>query len=99
MTPPGLCGGENPGDALSSRVVYRGVRVNSRIVARCTCRILLVFVVAASALAQTPPQYEPQVGQPGKDVVWMPMPDDQLERLLDMAKVTAADSVVESRAR
>lgn len=29
----------------------------------------------------------------------MPMPDDQLERLLDMAKVTAADSVVESRAR
>jgi SAM-dependent methyltransferase len=58
---------------------------------------LFFSVLAAWAVAQTPAPrlYEPQVGQPGKDVVWVPMPDDQLDKLLDMAKVTAADFVVD----
>jgi SAM-dependent methyltransferase len=58
---------------------------------------LVPFALAACVAAQapTPQQYEPQVGQEGKDVVWVPMPDDQLEKLLDMAKVTPADFVMD----
>jgi hypothetical protein len=60
-------------------------------------RLLVPLALAACAAAQTPApeQYEPQVGQEGKDVVWVPMPDDQLEKMLDMAHVTAADFVMD----
>lgn len=61
-------------------------------------RLLVPLALAASAAAQAPApeqQYEPQVGQEGKDVVWVPMPDDQLEKMLDMARVTSADFVMD----
>ena len=32
--------------------------------------------------------FEPQVGQPGKDVVWVPTPQALVDEMLDMAKVT-----------
>jgi len=53
--------------------------------------------LAFAAVAQQPPAsgYEPVPGQPGKDVVWVPMPDSQVERILDLAKVTAADVLVD----
>jgi SAM-dependent methyltransferase len=58
---------------------------------------ILFGALACAAWAQQPPApgYEPIVGQPGKDVVWVPMPDAQVERLLDLAKVTAADFVMD----
>lgn len=37
--------------------------------------------------------FEPQVGQAGKDVVWVPTPQALVDKMLDMAKVTAADVV------
>ena len=37
--------------------------------------------------------YKPQVGQSGKDVVWVPTPDEIVQRMLRMAKVTAQDTV------
>jgi hypothetical protein len=37
--------------------------------------------------------YKPSVGQPGKDVVWVPTPDDLVQRMLAMAKVTPQDIV------
>jgi hypothetical protein len=37
--------------------------------------------------------YTPQVGQEGKDVIWVPTPNSLVERMLDMAKVTARDIV------
>lgn len=40
-------------------------------------------------------EYQPSVGQPGKDVVWVPTPDAVVERMLDMAEVTAKDHVVD----
>ena len=63
-------------------------------------RVLFTFcfsLVAASALAQataTKP-FEPQVGQPGKDVVWVPTPQALVDKMLDMAKVTPQDYVVD----
>jgi hypothetical protein len=37
--------------------------------------------------------YKPSVGQPGKDVVWVPTPDELVQRMLAMAKVTPKDIV------
>ena len=37
--------------------------------------------------------YKPQVGQAGKDVVWVPTPDELVNRMLTMAKVTPKDYV------
>jgi SAM-dependent methyltransferase len=44
-------------------------------------------------VAQTP--FEPSVGQPGKDVVWVPTPPELVEKMLDMAKVTPRDFVID----
>jgi SAM-dependent methyltransferase len=58
---------------------------------------LTIAALAGPAVAQTspPPQkpYEPQVGQGGKDVVWVPTPPALVEKMLDMAKVTPDDVV------
>lgn len=41
------------------------------------------------------PVFEPSVGQPGKDVVWVPTGEALVDRMLDIAKVTAADYVID----
>jgi SAM-dependent methyltransferase len=38
-------------------------------------------------------EFQPQVGQAGKDVIWVPTPDDLVERMLRMAQTTASDVV------
>ena len=56
-----------------------------------------VVLFSGVALAQTgqKPPYEPQVGQAGKDVVWVPTPQVLVEKMLDMAKVTPQDLVID----
>jgi SAM-dependent methyltransferase len=49
----------------------------------------------ASAGAQKPEEYTPTVGQEGKDVIWVPTPDELVEAMLDMAKVTLTDTVMD----
>jgi hypothetical protein len=46
-------------------------------------------------LAAAPDVYVPRSGQPGKDVVWVPSPQALVDRMLDMAKVTKADYLVD----
>jgi SAM-dependent methyltransferase len=46
---------------------------------------------AQTATGQKP--FEPQVGQAGKDVVWVPTPQALVDKMLDMAKVTKTDVV------
>jgi SAM-dependent methyltransferase len=65
-----------------------------------SCLRLLVVALSlvctvSSALAQqtAQSQFEPTVGQPGKDVVWVPTPHVLVEKMLDMAKVTPQDFV------
>jgi precorrin-6B methylase 2 len=53
--------------------------------------ILFATNAFAQAAAQKP--FEPQVGQAGKDVVWVPTPQTLVEKMLDMAKVTPQDVV------
>ena len=62
----------------------------------------LLAAACAAAQAQTSPQtspaagtYEPSVGQAGKDVVWVPTPQALVDKMLDMAKVTPSDYVID----
>jgi len=62
----------------------------------------VIVVVAATAVAQQAPanpaaqeEFVPQVGQAGKDVVWVPTPPELVEAMLDLAKVTPQDYVID----
>ena len=59
---------------------------------------LVLALSAAVAFAQDKPAgtpYEPEVGQTGKDVVWVPTPQSLVNKMLDLAKVTPADFVID----
>jgi hypothetical protein len=63
--------------------------------------IALVFALTLllpSLAAQTPSgtqQYQPTVGQPGKNVIWVPTPEEVIAAMLDMAKVTSNDFLID----
>jgi precorrin-6B methylase 2 len=61
--------------------------------------VLTVAATAPAAFAQaTATQqnpYEPKVGQAGKDVVWVPTSQELVNKMLDMAKVTAKDFLMD----
>ena len=60
--------------------------------------ILLSFLLVSTEQlvhAQPAKSYEPQVGQEGKDVIWVPTPQELVDRMLDMAKVTPKDFVID----
>jgi hypothetical protein len=72
------------------------------LIARRVATALVVIAAAATPLvwAQEKPQetkqpYVPTVGQAGKDVVWVPTPAALVEKMLDMAKVTPQDFVMD----
>jgi SAM-dependent methyltransferase len=54
--------------------------------------LLLCFASPVFAFAQ---EYEPFVGQPGKDVIWVPTPDVLVQAMLDAAEVTPQDFVMD----
>ena len=59
---------------------------------------LLLFVPAVGTYAQAQPAqkpFEPFSGQPGKDVVWVPTSQALVEKMLNLAKVTANDYVMD----
>src|SRR3954469_7844563 len=58
--------------------------------------VLAWALIAAPALAQnTAPAFAPEVGQAGKDVVWVPTPQVLVDKMLDMAKVTPKDFLMD----
>ena len=69
-----------------------------RAITRSLLVLLLAGISAGIAHAQATGQggqFEPKVGQPGKDVVWVPTPQMIVDMMLDMAKVTPQDFVVD----
>ncbi|MFN0301792.1 MAG: class I SAM-dependent methyltransferase [Burkholderiales bacterium] len=52
---------------------------------------------ASAAFGQAPAknEFQPEVGQAGKDVIWVPTPDSLVAKMLAMAKVTANDFVID----
>ncbi len=74
------------------------VLVNTCLVLGLTTIPAVTGAQTATTTGQTAPlqgQYEPKVGQPGKDVVWVPSPETTVEKMLDVAKVTTEDFVVD----
>ena len=57
----------------------------------------IALLLALSTLFPTAAQqgYKPEVGQPGKDAVWVPTSPEVVEKMLDLAKVTADDFVID----
>jgi hypothetical protein len=57
---------------------------------------LSLFSTFATAQAQrAPKEFQPEVGQAGKDVVWVPTPQAVVDKMLDMAKVTKDDFLMD----
>jgi SAM-dependent methyltransferase len=56
---------------------------------------LSVAIAGGIAQAQQAKEYQPEVGQAGKDVVWVPTPQALVDKMLDMAKVTPNDYVID----
>ncbi len=55
-----------------------------------------ILIAGNATLAQTPQEpYRPSEGQPGKDVVWIPTPDAMVGKMLDMAKLTTKDYIID----
>src|SRR3954469_23311378 len=52
--------------------------------------LLAAFLVPFTASAQ---DFKPQVGQAGKDVIWVPTPDEVVDCMLRMAQTPANDVV------
>jgi precorrin-6B methylase 2 len=72
--------------------------MNVRAAVRPVLLTVAALLVSAAAYAQataTQKPYEPQVGQGGKDVVWVPTPQALVDKMLEMAKVTPADFVMD----
>src|SRR5688572_28195078 len=55
---------------------------------------IAVVLTASIAFAQQKP-FEPQVGQAGKDVVWVPSPEETVKKMMEMGEVTPQDFVVD----
>jgi precorrin-6B methylase 2 len=60
------------------------------------CGLFFAAGVLVGAQAQAPAaQFEPKVGQEGKDVVWVPTPQALVDKMLEMANVTPQDFVMD----
>ena len=59
------------------------------------CALCISLLAAVAVAAQPSAAYEPKSGQPGKDVVWVPTPDNLVEKMLDIAELTPRDFVID----
>jgi precorrin-6B methylase 2 len=71
--------------------------VLSRFVRHSFSMSVCLFVIAAGMFVQAAAaaEFEPRVGQEGKDVIWVPTPQVLVDNMLDMAKVTPQDFVID----
>jgi hypothetical protein len=69
---------------------------SSRCISLSRAIFLLALSVASSgALAQPASDFQPKVGQHGKDVIWVPTPQSLVDKMLEIAKVTPQDYVID----
>ena len=75
--------------------------MNASLIARRAVLALCALTFATGAVwaqreaAKETTEYKPSVGQEGKDVVWVPTPSTLVDKMLDMAKVTPRDFVMD----
>lgn len=60
---------------------------------------LMIVAFSLPSFAQQKPaakgEFQPYSGQPGKDVVWVPTPESVVNKMLDLARLTPQDFVVD----
>jgi len=66
---------------------FRSLALSLSAVAVSVSAVLAV----GAALAEPKAPFEPRVGQPGRDVIWVPTADALVNRMLDMARVGPGD--------
>lgn len=92
-----------PGMGRSARGCWQSLgallRRGARALRFALPRMAFVAGLAGPAVAaQAPPTeyaFEPVIGMPGKDVVWVPTPPPVIDFMLDMAKATPKDYIVD----
>jgi precorrin-6B methylase 2 len=57
--------------------------------------LLTLFGTGCAQAQSGKEDFQPQVGQEGKDVIWVPTPQALVEKMLDIAKVTSSDYVMD----
>ena len=67
---------------------------------KTSLRMFACAAATALALAATPAmaqdkEFQPSVGQMGKDVIWVPTAQGLVDRMLEMAKVTPNDFLID----
>ncbi|HEX2919965.1 MAG TPA: class I SAM-dependent methyltransferase [Bacteroidales bacterium] len=55
----------------------------------------ILFLASIVIIGQESKDYVPHVGQAGKDVIWVPTPESLVDKMLEIAKVTPQDYVVD----
>jgi precorrin-6B methylase 2 len=68
--------------------------ISSRFV-RQSLLMLCLLIAAACANTRYQPEYQPEINQQGKDVAWWPTAQVLVNKMLDMAKVTPEDYVID----
>ncbi len=71
------------------------MRLNSGLLKHLVAAGLFVAAFSAWGQAAKSGEFAPQVGQAGKDVIWVPTPDDLVERMLRMTQTSANDFVMD----
>ena len=95
--------------ASNSRLVIRSRRGFDMKAWHSLCQLVVFLIIVAFAVpargqqavapvkdaAKKDAQFEPEVGQEGKDVIWVPTPQTLVKKMLDMAQVTPNDYVID----
>lgn len=68
------------------------VSLIATILARAACALACALAVGIPAHAA---DYKPELDQPGRDVIWVPTPEALAHVMLDLAKVTAGDYLID----
>jgi precorrin-6B methylase 2 len=69
--------------------------IPSRLVRQLLLMLCLSMIAACVFGRVAPAEYKPVLGQEGKDVKWLPTAQALVEKMLDMAKVTPQDYVID----
>ena len=73
------------------------MRIGGKLVQLCLALLLALGCINVQVQAAQPgkQEYAPRVGQAGKDVVWVPTPDSLVDKMLELAKVTPSDYLID----
>ena len=57
--------------------------------------VAIALASPVAAQTQTKEEFVPTVGQPGKDVVWVPSPEETVAKMMEVGKITPQDFVID----